>query len=73
MNDMEQCYQLTNGIATEIPALKYSYDEADDRIMFHLNHAVKTEKYAFAHVASADTDISVCLMYHYLEWYMYRL
>ena len=53
--------------------LKCSYDEADDHIMFHLNHAVKTENIAFTHVVSGDTDIFVCLMYHYLNWRAYGL
>ena len=73
VNDIDQCYQLMNGIVTKVPALKCSFDEADDRIMFHLNHAVKTEHFSFVHVVSADTDIFVCLMYHYLSWNMYGL
>ena len=66
-------YKLANCAVTDVPALKCSYDEADDRIMFHLNHAVKTEHFSFAHVASGDTDIFVCLMYHHLNWQLYGL
>ena len=73
LNDIDRCYKLANGDVTDIPALKCSYDEADDRIMFHLNHAVMTEHFSFAHVASSDTDIFVSLMYHHLNWQLYGL
>ena len=35
--------------------------------MYHLNQAVRTEGYDHAHVASGDTDILICLMYHHLK------
>ena len=61
-------YKLVNGELIDIPSLKCSYDEADDRIMYHLNHAVRTDHFTCAHVVSGDTDILVSLMYHYLSW-----
>ena len=73
INAVEKCFKLMNGTTTDIPELMCSYDEADDRIMFHLNHAVKREHFSFAHVMTADTDIFVCLMYHFLNWRMHGL
>ena len=70
---VDKCYQLKNGSLIDMPDLKCSYDEADDRIMFHLNNAVQIRHFSFAHVMSGDTDIFVCLMYHFLKWRMYGL
>ena len=53
--------------------MECSYDEADDRLMFYLNHAVRVDNFTCAHVASRDTDIMVCLMYHQLTWRRYGL
>ena len=65
IDNIEKCYKLVNGTITNVPELCCSYDEADDRIMFHLNHAVKVGNYSSAHVLSADLDIMVCLIYHH--------
>ena len=70
---MDKCYKLVNRRIFDVPALNCSHDEADDRIMYHLNQAVKTEEIAYAHVVSGDTDILVCLMYHFLTWQKYSL
>ena len=43
INVVEKCFKLMNDTITDIPELICSYDEADGRIMFHLNHAVKRE------------------------------
>ena len=67
------CYKLVNGELIDVPSLKCYYDEVDDRIMYHLNHAVRTDTFSCAHVVSGDTDILVSLMYHYLTWSSYGL
>ena len=71
--DKNICYKLVNGKLTDVPALKSSYDEADDRLIYHLNHAVRTDNISCAHVVSSDTDIFVSLMYHILTWSRYGL
>lgn len=73
VDSKDSCYKLVNGEYIDVPSLKCSYDEADDRIMYHLNHAVQTDHFTCAHVAFADTDILVCLMYHHLTWSRYGL
>ena len=61
INAVEKCFKLMNDTITDIPELICSYDEADGRIMFHLNHAVKREHFSIAHVMTADTDQHLCL------------
>ena len=73
VGDVDKCFKVVNNDVINIPLLECSYDEADDRLMFHLNHAVRVENYSCAHVASRDTDIMVCLMYHQLTWRRYGL
>ena len=36
--------------------------------MYHLNHAVKADRFKVAHVMTSDTDIFVNLMYHLRDW-----
>ena len=70
---LNKCYKLVNGTMFDVPSLSCTYDEADDRIMYHLNQAVRTEEYEYAHIASVDTDIFVCLMYYHLNWRKFSL
>lgn len=49
---------------TLVPRLRKTYDEADDRIMIHINHAVKDESFECVLVNSQDSDIFVGLLYH---------
>ena len=57
-----------SGNVQEIRLLKCDHEEVDDRIMFHVNHAVTVESLRRIIVASADTDVFVCLMYHFSRW-----
>ena len=41
------------------------HEEADDRIQFHLNHAVVADNIETAIVCSADTDVFVSMLYNY--------
>ena len=41
--------------------------------MFHINHAVIIDQFQKVTVASADTDVFICLMYHFRHWSMYEL
>ena len=36
--------------------------------MYHVNHAVSVESFQHVVVASADTDIFISLLYHYVHW-----
>ena len=41
--------------------------------MFHVNHAVTVENFRRIIVASAATDVFVCLMYHFSRWMYFDL
>ena len=72
-NAIDKCFVLQNGTLIEKPSLEYSCDEADDRIIFHLNNAVQTDGYTFAHAVFSDTDIMVNIVYHHIKWKTYGL
>ena len=62
------CYKVVKREVINALRLKCHYDEADDRIMFHVNDDVKLDNFEVVHVVSGDTDVFVSLMYHYLTW-----
>ena len=41
------------------PLLKCVHEEADDRLLFHSNHALKINNYKKLIIASSDTDVLV--------------
>ena len=45
VDDMTSCVLLSNGHITLERLLKCDHDEADDRILFHVNHGVKVENF----------------------------
>ena len=47
-------------------------EEADDRIMMHIDYEIIKGAKSII-VASSDTDILVCLMYHSIRWIKNRL
>ena len=55
-NDLSACLRVTDGKGNYVRLLKCDHEEADDRIMSH------------DIIASADTDIFICLMYHFRRW-----
>ena len=44
--------------------LECSHEEADDHIMFHVNHAVKIGNFRGIAIASPDTDVLVAAIHH---------
>ena len=68
-NEHEKCYKICGGIKTVIPELQSALDEADERIMLHINHAAKVDCFNAALICSRDSDVYVSAMYHfYLTW-----
>ena len=49
------------------PLLRCFHEEDDDRIMCHLGHVVKIDKYRCVIILSPDTDVPVCAIYNYLQ------
>ena len=66
--DMTSCYKVVDGNITLQPLLKCTHEEADDRLMFHINHALQIDNFTKVIVASSDADIFVNLIYHFTCW-----
>ena len=67
-SDLTSCVKIFKGTTEMVRLLKYDHEEADDRMMFHINHAVNVDKLSRAIVASEDTDVFICLIYHFSRW-----
>ena len=63
------CLSYVNGSFGTERLLECSHEEADDRIFFHIHHAVRVGYCRSVLIASADTDIFTCATHHfaYLE------
>ena len=48
-------------------SLQSTLEEADDRIMKHIEYEVKNGTKSIS-VVSSDTDILVCLLYYFVRW-----
>ena len=48
--------------------LKCDHEEADDRLMFHIVHVGKVDRYKKIIISAADTEIFVCSTYHFYRW-----
>ena len=65
--DETMCIGTVNGSCYVEQLLQCFHEEADDRIMFHLNHAVKIFKFYSVVIASLDTDIFACALHHFSQ------
>ena len=66
-NKHGSCFSISEGVTQEVPELFSLQEEADDRVMLHINYAVtKGSKKVVA--ATSDTDIFVCLVHHFSKW-----
>ena len=70
----EKCYMIKDGIKRLVPELRSPHDEADDRMMTHINHAVRVDCCSAALICSRDTDVYVSFMYHFSKvWKIHGL
>ena len=53
--------------------LECSHEEADDRIMLHVNHAVKIGNFCSTAIASPDTGVLVAAIHHYNKFIYFHL
>ena len=54
------CVKVSQGTVEQFPSLKCSYEEADDRMMYHITRqAVDRLYYQRVFVCSGDTDVFV--------------
>lgn len=58
------CVKLLDGVTSDCPELSSSQEEADDRLMFHINHGC-TNGLRSALVLSPDADVLTGLLYHF--------
>lgn len=62
------CYLFRNNngvmVVEEVPHLSCSHQEADTRIIFHLQHILQADPDKTITVRSSDTDIFILLIYH---------
>lgn len=63
----KKCVKLECNSTSDVAAMHCSHEEADDRLMVHINHAVDFENIHRIIVVSPDTDVIVCLLYHFEE------
>ena len=61
----DMCISFINGAIKEERLLQCTHEEADDRLLFHANHAVKVGYYRSIVIASADTDIFISTTHLY--------
>ena len=69
--DITSCIQVWHEEKIRVPSLKNDNEEADDRIFYHSNHSIKDDGFQKVVIASADTDVFICTIYHYNRW-VYR-
>ena len=63
---IQRCVKLTNGNYHEVNCLKCPQEEADDRIMIHIDNSLRSSTgFKNIVIASADTDVMVSVLYHY--------
>ena len=66
--DITCCIQIIGGISSNCLDLKCDHEEADEQILYHINHAILYESYTKVVMAATDTDIFISLLYHYQQW-----
>ncbi|XP_057301782.1 uncharacterized protein LOC130636171 isoform X2 [Hydractinia symbiolongicarpus] len=67
-DDITSCLKLCNGERSVVPSLSNDHEEADDRIMYHVSQSISEERFEKVIVASPDTDVFVCSVYHFKRW-----
>ena len=54
-----------NDPSDDVDSLRNTHEEADDRMIFHVYQSATTENVESVIIASGDTDVFVCLIYHF--------
>ena len=67
-DDTTSCILVSNGIARQQKLLKCNHEEANDRMLFHRNHAIKVGNFKKIVIASPDTDVLVNAIHHFSRW-----
>ena len=72
-DDIASCVKIVNGCITLDRLLKCDHEEADDRILFHVSHAIKVDRYQKIVIASPDTDVFISAHHHFSRWIFFGL
>ena len=64
LGDITGCVKVCSHIVSDIPAMKCGHEEAGNRILFHIYHAIKDENCTKIIVASPNTDVFVSFLFH---------
>ena len=67
-DDIASSVMIANGEVSFQPLLKCDHQEADDRLLFHANHALKINNYKKLIIASPDTDVLINVTQHFSCW-----
>ena len=66
--NITSCIQISDGEVIAVPSLGNDHEEADYRMTYHLNQSIKDEGFEKVIIASADTDVFICAVYHFNRW-----
>ena len=66
--NMNGCLNISGNELSWEPLLSCYHEEADDRLMYHVKHAIESDKIMKVIIASSDTDVLVCSIYHFSQW-----
>ena len=66
--DLTSCIKIAGSNITLEERLKCTHEEADDRMLYHVSHAVRIGCFRKVIVATADTDVFVNLIHHFPRW-----
>ena len=66
--ELYECYMLHNGVKSQVRLLHCTHEEADDKMQYHISHAVDIDRISQVLVSSADIDVFCSLMYHFPRW-----
>ena len=61
----------SNDLSDAVGSLRNTHEEADDRMIFHVHQSVTSKKFERVIIASGDTDVFACSIYHFNRW-IYR-
>jgi len=63
-NDVTLCIKVSRGSFNEEPELRCFHEEADDRLLFHVNHGIKIDNIKKVIVCSPDR----CICYFFVSF-----
>ena len=67
-DDITSCVIIVNGEVSFQPVLKCDHKEADDRVLFHGNYALKFNNCKKLIITKPDTDMLISVIHHFSCW-----